>query len=267
MVILFLYLDTGDKKYPILFDYWISEIYYEEDEVYLNKYDIFIKSLEYVINNGLKFDKLIFDSGFFNSNVINYLESKDINYVSRTAKNKKFLISGSKQRADKIFSETYNGEFYYYHKTKSFLNQRIATIWGNQTKLVAIAKNAINLKNKKLIFLISNQLELTHTEIQRLYKSRWNIESFFKLLKSYLSLSTFYRNNYEYVEQKINLALSAFIVVQELSHKLKKKFVQTLRIIQNKDIDDLVYQCIHESSKYFKSYVSENETSENYAIS
>ena len=87
-------------------------------------------------------------------------------------------------------------------------------------------------REKNLFFLFSTNLEITAPQILRLYKRRWKIESFFKLLKSYLSLSVFYRNDYEYVNERINIAIAGFIVIQEMAEHLKRSFYQTLKVFQ-----------------------------------
>lgn len=253
LVILFLYVRTNHKDYPILFDYWINELGYQDKEEYLSKNDIFLKALDFVIDQGLKFNYLIFDSGFCKSNVIDYLQKKKIKYVSRLAKNK--LVGNL--RVDTCFDD-YNGDFYYYHKKRSFLRSKDFHVYGQDSRVVAIASSKEKLIYKDLVFLITNDLTLTHVEIQRLYKSRWCIEIFFKILKSYLSLSTFYRHDLKSVNEKINLALSAYFVVQELCSKLNKKFYQVLRLIQRSKIDKLLIKTIKKSSNIIYNYVSED---------
>ena len=258
LVILFLYVRTENKNYPILFDYWISKVGYQCEDDYLTKNEIFIKSLDFVINQGLEFNYLIFDSGFSKSNVINYLSQKKIKYISRIPKNKWLDIDGQSQRVSNLFDD-YNGSFYYYHPKHSFLKSKTANCFEKEVNIIAIAGSKTKLLNKDLVFLITNDLSLTHVEVQRLYKSRWCIEIFFKILKSYLSLSTFYRHNWIDVEEKINLSLSAFFIIQELSHKLGDTFYQTLRLIQRNQIDLLLVQTIKSSHKYIYTYVSENK--------
>lgn len=44
LVILFICFESNGKIYPISFDYWISEIYYDENEEYITKNELFIKN-------------------------------------------------------------------------------------------------------------------------------------------------------------------------------------------------------------------------------
>lgn len=258
LVILFLYVRTENKNYPILFDYWISKIGYQCEDDYLTKNDIFLKALDFVIARGLKFDYLIFDSGFCKSNIIDYLNRNKIKYISRLPKNKRVEYEGKFKSVNKLFDD-YNGSFYYYHPKHSFLKSKLVNCFSATVNIIAIAGSRTKLLDKNFVYLITNDLTLTHVEVQRLYKSRWCIEVFFKILKSYLSLSTFYRHNWVDVEEKINLALSAFFVIQEISHKLSETFYQALRLIQRNQIDSLLIKTIRKSSKYIYRCVSGND--------
>ena len=250
LVLMFLYYDTGKKKYPILFDYWLSQIYYEENEKYFSKSEIFKKALNYVVESGLKFENIIFDAGFFKKDVIEYIESKGLKYISRCSKNKNLTIERKNIRADKLFINDYNGSFYYFHRYREFLNDKVVKIFDFNAKVVAIAKDKAKLLDKDLIFLVTNNLNLLHTQILKLYKSRWAIETFFRTLKSYLGLSVFYRNNFQYVNDKINLALSAFFILQEVAFSLNKTIYQTLKAFQNGLFQEIFDQTIQNSSNY-----------------
>ena len=243
-MILFFYFVSEGKKYPVCFDYWISDIYYDADERYIDKNDLFIKNLTYLISQGLNFENVIADAGFFNKKIVEYLLSRDINFVLRSKSNKK-LDNGFK--LNQLFENDYNGSFYYYHKYKSFLKSDIVSLFDKKVKIVAIANTKQKLVEKELFFLATNNLNLKLTGVLVLYKLRWSIEGFFKILKSYLSLSVFYRNNYEYVDQRISLSLIAFFIVSHKANDIKQTFYQTLKHIQQNeyslDIETILKYC------------------------
>lgn len=250
LVLMFIVYELEGKDYPIMFDYWVSEVYYEEFEKYLNKNEIFIQAIEYLIKIGIKIELIIKDSGFFKKDVIEFLDKKNIFIVTRCPKNHKIKVKEVSENVHKYFSEKYNGEYYFYNKTNSFLKKEEVEVLGIEGSIVAIAKNKEKLLNKELIFLFTNNRNLTLTQVQKIYKTRWSIEVFFKILKSYLSLSVFHRNNYEYVDELINLSLCGYIILLEISKKLNLKITQVLKKIKSGELLELFNQVFYSSSNY-----------------
>lgn len=255
LVIMFICFESEDKIYPVLFDYWISEIYYDEDESYLTKDDVFIRSLKYLTDSGLDIETILFDAGFFHKEIIQKLSDLKIDIVTRCPKGRKVTVNNCSEKVKELFVDDFNGSFYYYHRYQSFLNSTVAEIYGEKGQIVGIAKQRNNLIEKKLFYLFSTNLKLTAPQILQLYKRRWKIESFFKVLKSYLSLSVFYRNDYEYVNERINIALAGFFIIQELASKIKSTFHKTLKLFQEDKLQNLFEGTFKTCSKYFCYYV------------
>lgn len=255
LVIMFICFEMDGKIYPLLFDYWISKIYHEKNELYLSKTNIFIKGIEYLIKEGLNINTILFDAAFFNKSILENISKLGIKIVTRCSKTRKLELNGLNKKTEEIFKSSFNGNFYYYHGYQNFLNVKEVKVLGICGKVVAIANNKVDLLNKKLFYLFTNNLELSSVKILALYKRRWKIESFFKILKSYLTLSVFYRNNYEYVDERINLALAGFFIIQEMSDNLKITFYQTLKLFQKNELESLFKTSFQNTSKYFYTFV------------
>ncbi len=65
---------------------------------------------------------------------------------------------------------------------------------------------------KRLVFL-TNDFDLPATTIAALYKSRWQIELFFKWIKQHLRIKTFYGTNQNAVKTQIWTAVSVYLLV------------------------------------------------------
>ncbi len=76
-------------------------------------------------------------------------------------------------------------------------------------------------EERSLVFL-TNHLELGATTVARIYKDRWQIESFFKTLKQNLRIKTFVGTSANALRIQIWTALIAILVVKYL--KLKARF-------------------------------------------
>jgi transposase len=76
--------------------------------------------------------------------------------------------------------------------------------------------------NKKFIFL-TNNFALPALIIAQLYKCRWRIEIFFKWIKQYLRIKTFFGNTENAVKTQIWIAISVYLLVAIVKKELKIK--------------------------------------------
>lgn len=73
--------------------------------------------------------------------------------------------------------------------------------------------------DKRLVFL-TNDFDLPATTITALYKSRWQIELFFKWIKQHLRIKTFYGTSQNAVKAQIWIAVSVYLLVAILKKRL-----------------------------------------------
>ncbi len=72
---------------------------------------------------------------------------------------------------------------------------------------------------KRLVFL-TNNFELPATTITALYKSRWQIELFFKWIKQHLRIKSFYGTSQNAVKSQIWIAVSTYLLVAIVKKEL-----------------------------------------------
>jgi hypothetical protein len=89
--------------------------------------------------------------------------------------------------------------------------------------------------NKRFVFLTNNFALLALT-IARLYKCRWQIEIFFKWIKQYLRIKTFFGTTKNAVRTQIWIAISVYVLVAIVKKELKielslSEIVQILSIM------------------------------------
>jgi len=91
-------------------------------------------------------------------------------------------------------------------------------------------------KNDRTLEIITNQLSWSAATIAALYKKRWDIESFFKVLKQNLQVKTFVGTSENAVKAQIYVALITFLLVELLRRNTCKaqqafsNFSEKLRI-------------------------------------
>jgi len=230
LVILFAIILVNGEKYPINFDFWISENMLEDGEVYLTKNQIAKNMLESLINTGLKVDRCLFDAGFNCDHLIEYLNNKNIAYTCRAPKNKSYKTNSGKSTAKTLFKDEYNRDFYFYKKV-GFMNKKTVDFCGKESTLVVVSNTPEKLRNRDFYCLISTEAK-TYTEIFRSYKNRFKIEVFFRNMKIYIGLESLRSHNEDKISNHISLCILGYIMVEKLSKKLKKTFFQALMYIQ-----------------------------------
>jgi IS4 transposase len=74
--------------------------------------------------------------------------------------------------------------------------------------------------NKQLVFL-TNCFSLPPLTIALLYKSRWQIEIFFKWIKQHLRIKAFYGTSENAVKTQIWIAISVYVLIAIIRKRLK----------------------------------------------
>lgn len=74
-------------------------------------------------------------------------------------------------------------------------------------------------QDRKLIFL-TNNFDLTASEIAQLYKHRWQIELFFKWIKQHLKIKSFWGYSPNAVKTQIWIAVAVYVIVAIVKKKL-----------------------------------------------
>jgi transposase len=87
-------------------------------------------------------------------------------------------------------------------------------------------------KRRRLVFL-TNNATLPALTIARLYKSRWQVELFFKWIKQHLRIKTFYGNTENAVKTQVWIAISVYVLVAIIKKelRLKRSLYEILQIL------------------------------------
>ena len=104
-------------------------------------------------------------------------------------------------------------------------------------------------ESKKKLYFLTNNFELPAEEIADIYKTRWQIELFFKWLKQHLKVKTFYSTSANGVKIQIWSALISYLLLQLIRTRLTIDFdlYEILRRIQDSldkrlDLYELIIQ-------------------------
>jgi hypothetical protein len=75
-------------------------------------------------------------------------------------------------------------------------------------------------EHNRTLVLLTNNFDLPALTIARLYKSRWQVELFFKWIKQHLRIKAFYGNSQNAVKTQIWIAISVYVLVAILKKRL-----------------------------------------------
>jgi IS4 transposase len=105
-------------------------------------------------------------------------------------------------------------------KDQDILKDEIIYLTGNQAKKTGIDKVKLRLihvfkeDEKKVICIITNQLDWQARTVTDLYKKRWDIELFFKAMKQNLQIKTFVGTSENAVKSQIFVSLICYLILE-----------------------------------------------------
>jgi transposase len=103
----------------------------------------------------------------------------------------------------------------------------------------------------RYVFL-TNNFSVSALTITLLYKSRWNVEIFFKWIKQHLRIKKFYGNSSNAVKTQIWIAISTYVLVAILKKqlKLKSSLYTILQILSVTVLHNVPIQQVLTDSRY-----------------
>ena len=121
-------------------------------------------------------------------------------------------------------------------------------------------------ENKRRLVFLTNNFALPALTIARLYKSRWQVELFFKWIKQHLRIKAFYGNTDNAVKTQVWIAISIYVLVAIIKKelKLKRSLYEILQILSltlfektplfqalNAQIEPISQACLHNQLTLF----------------
>lgn len=155
---------------------------------------------------------IVFDKAYINYHQFATFGERDVFYVTRQKDNsvykclEEFELPDDDQSIlkDERIAVTYN-----HNKAEKTLEMRRVAVYSE--------------KYKTAFVFITNNFELSATEVAAIYQNRWQIEVFFKKLKQNFPLTYFYGDNTNAIEIQIWCALIALLLLQVVRKQQNSK--------------------------------------------
>lgn len=104
-------------------------------------------------------------------------------------------------------------------------------------------------KRNRTLILLTNNFELSASQISGLYKSRWQVELFFKWIKQHLRIKTFFGRSPNAVKTQIWTAVCTYVLVAIVKKRLNAKAsmnallqVLSLNLFEKVSLEELFHQ-------------------------
>ena len=147
-----------------------------------------------------KDDIAVFDRGYFNKKQFDGFIKARISFVTRNKKNVDYEVISSeelKEKSDENFTIVSDEK----------IEMKIGNSKKNSTSITLRQVVSRDNSTGKEISLLTNIFDLSPLEIATIYKKRWKVELFFKMIKQNLKVKRFYGQSENAVKSQIWIAL------------------------------------------------------------
>ena len=154
----------------------------------------------------LKGSVIVADRFYNDFSLLNIWDSKEVYFVIRHKENIQYKVVKENDLPDNKHEHVLKDEIIELTGVQS------RSIYPNKLRRVAIWDD----KNKQVIEVITNQMSWTANTISELYKSRWQIEIFFREIKQLLHIKSFIGTSQNAVMIQIWTALITILILKAL---------------------------------------------------
>ena len=164
---------------------------------------------------------VVFDRGYTDYAWYNQLNSKAIFFVTRQRKNARYRVTERRS----------------VNKSKGLTSDQTIQLTGAKAGKCPIALRRIGFKDAETgtrYYFLTNNFHLAASTIAEIYKSRWQIELFFKWIKQNLKIKSFLGTSKNAVMTQIWIAVCIHLLLAYLKFvsKIGRSLQQILRLLQ-----------------------------------
>jgi hypothetical protein len=119
-----------------------------------------------------------------------------------------------------------------------------------------------DVEHKRRFVFLTNNFALPALTIARLYKSRWQVELFFKWIKQHLRIKTFYGTSVNAVKTQVWIAISVYVLVAIIKKELQlpRSLYEMLQILSLTLFEKMpIFQALSQSSALNSETQSPNQ--------
>ncbi len=176
-----------------------SEEYCQEtSEKFRTKIEIAKELIQYAIDQGIDFGGVMFDSWYFCRELVDFIEQKGKDWVSRAKENRKMVYQGETTTLEKFAKsisawdmkqvEAGEKKFRVLPLKASLPSLKKGT---NKISILICREYDENKRLKDPVFIVTNRKDFRSERILSTYQMRWTIETYFRDAKQHLGLGDY----------------------------------------------------------------------------
>ena len=194
---------------PVAFAFWHHRDFVK---TYRTKNEIARILIYWTVCHGIGFSYLTFDNGYASKQNLRFFNRLGLRFVTRLRKNTWIIHEGKKKKVTDL--NWY--ECHRYSALKAYVRQFDVDYPRFGTGSLALVKHDKLAEPGRTKYLFTNDLSLTNQELVGRYRSRWEIEIFFRTCKQSFALSACQAQMMPQVILHIRMVLLAYTLTQLL---------------------------------------------------
>ena len=194
---------------PVAFAFWHHRDFVK---TYRTKNEIARILIYWTVCHGIGFSYLTFDNGYASKQNLRFFNRLGLRFVTRLRKNTWIIHEGKKKKVTDL--NWY--ECHRYSALKAYVRQFDVDYPRFGTGSLALVKHDKLAEPGRTKYLFTNDLSLTNQELVGRYRSRWEIEIFFRTCKQSFALSAYQAQMMPQVILHIRMVLLAYTLTQLL---------------------------------------------------
>jgi len=169
----------------------------------------------------------VFDRGYLDFDRFDQMDSDGYFFVTRIKKN----------------TITHILEEYEVKKESDIVSDQLVTLGKEKDTTNPFRVITIHRKGRADLRLVTNKLTPPAEEIGKMYKSRWQIELFFKHIKQHMTIKNYFSKSEDGVVNQIILAMIVYLLTLliKLELELKQTIFQILRVFREVQFESYDY--------------------------
>jgi SRSO17 transposase len=174
---------NGWLKIPVAFEIWHKRGFVTP---YQTKNQIARRLLKEVISSGPKPQYIALDSWYASRKNLRFITQLGCHFVTRLKKNSRVKFNGLSLTTHQLSKKFGRGFIRYYRQLRAYARKLVISYPRFGQLALVVVKNDTHEEPGQTKYIITNNLDLTTRQIVQVYRSRWDVEVFFRDVKQHL---------------------------------------------------------------------------------
>jgi hypothetical protein len=229
------FYSNGDCKFPMHFRLYLKKETAESMDIWFKtKIQIGIELIEKALVR-LTPEAIAFDSWYFSKELTNYIASRNLTWVTMAKLNRLIIVDNQWCQLSRFWKTIPKDKFSRINieideKKYKWFYETIVTMKNMETVKIVLLKKRKN--SRKCTILVSNNLVIPGLQILKYYKTRWDIEVFYRDCKQHLEMGEYQTRKLDAVVIHLHLVFLAYSLLKNAWYSpLLQKILKGIRRI------------------------------------